>query len=225
MKRLVSFGFALSPWQTVDYVERPSIGKFEGDRFDPRKWRPQTPTAAYMELRDDDGFWTAQRVAAFSDEMIRAIVHTGQFSDATSEQLLGDIMIKRRDKILASYLPAVNPIVAPKLENDRLTFDNAAVAAHVAKPPASYHAVWLHFDNATGETRPIGETTSTTASIAAPAGLPTGANSYVAVNVSADSAEHAAWRKPVQMYFRRIASGWQLVGLERQAEVDHAIPR
>ena len=72
MKRLVSFGFALSPWQTVDYVERPSIGKFEGDRFDPRKWRPQTPTAAYMELRDDDGFWAAQRVAAFSDEMIRA---------------------------------------------------------------------------------------------------------------------------------------------------------
>ena len=36
MKRLASFGFALSPWQTVDYVEGPSIGKFEGDRFDPR---------------------------------------------------------------------------------------------------------------------------------------------------------------------------------------------
>ena len=31
-KRLFSFGFALSPWQTVDYVEYPSIGKFEGDR-------------------------------------------------------------------------------------------------------------------------------------------------------------------------------------------------
>ena len=46
-KRLFSFGFALSPWQTVDYVEYPSIGKFEGDRFDPRKWRPQTPTTAY----------------------------------------------------------------------------------------------------------------------------------------------------------------------------------
>ena len=30
--------------------------------FDPRKWRPQTPTTAYMELRDDDAFWAARRV-------------------------------------------------------------------------------------------------------------------------------------------------------------------
>ena len=44
MKRLFSFGFALSPWQTVPYKEYPSIGKFEGDRFDPRRWQPQTMT-------------------------------------------------------------------------------------------------------------------------------------------------------------------------------------
>ena len=225
MKRLASFGFALSPWQTVDYVEGPSIGKFEGDRFDPREWRPQTPTAAYMELRDDDAFWAARRVAAFSDEMIRAIVHTGQFSAAAAEKAIADIVIKRRDKILAAYLPAVNPIVGLTLENDRLTFENAAVAAHVAQPPASYRATWAAFDNATGETRPIGETTGTTDTITAPAGLPSGANSFIAVNVAAESPEHAAWRKPVQAYFRRTASGWQLVGLERQPDVDHAIPR
>jgi hypothetical protein len=140
LKRVASFGFALSRWQTADYVERPSIGKFEGDRFDPRKWRPQTPTTAYMELRNDDAFWAAQRVAAFTDEMIRAIVHTGEFSDPVAEKALGDIMIKRRDKILATYLPAVNPIVSPRLENGRLTFDNAAVAAGVAKPPDTYRA-------------------------------------------------------------------------------------
>src|SRR4029453_6239882 len=105
-KRLFSFGFALSPWQTVKYVEAPSIGKFEGDRFDPRTWRPQTPTTAYLELRPDDAFWAARRIAAFSDEMIRAIVHTGAFGDGAAEQAIGDIMIKRRDKIVRTYLPA-----------------------------------------------------------------------------------------------------------------------
>ena len=76
-KRFFTLGFGLSPWQTVDYVEYPSVGKFEGKVFDPRTWRPQTPTTAYMELRDDDAFWAARRIAAFTDEMIRAAVHTG----------------------------------------------------------------------------------------------------------------------------------------------------
>jgi hypothetical protein len=71
-KRFFTLGFGLSPWQTVKYDEIPSIGKFEGDVWDPRKWRPQTPTDAYMELRDDDAFWAALRVAAFTDELIRA---------------------------------------------------------------------------------------------------------------------------------------------------------
>lgn len=218
-KRLFSFGFALSPWQTVDYVERPSIGKFEGDRFDPREWRPQTPTAVYTEMRDDDAFWAAQRVGKFTDEMIRAIVHTGEFSDPASEKAIADIMIKRRDKILAAYLPAVNPIVAPKLENNRLTFENAAVAAHVAKEPASYRASWFQFDNATGNTRPLTETTSTTTTIDAPAGLPTAADTFVGADISADSKEHEAWRKPVRVYFRRSGNAWQLVGLERMPDV------
>ncbi len=218
LKRLASFGFALSPWQTVNYVERPSIGKFEGERFDPRKWRPQTPTTAYMELQDDDAFWAAQRVAAFTDEMIRAIIHTGEFSDPVAEKALGDIMIRRRDKILATYLPAVNPIVSPRLENGRLTFGNAAVAAGVAKPPEIYRAAWFEFDNATGNTRPLSETRSSTTTIEAAGGLPTAAGSFVAVDIAADSKENAAWRRPVRAYFRRDADGWKLVGLERRPD-------
>ena len=214
-KRLASFGFALSPWQTVNYTERPSIGKFEGDRFDPRTWRPQTPTTAYMEMRDDDAFWAAQRVGAFTDEMIGAMIHTGEFSDPAAERALVDIMIKRRNKILATYLPAVNPIVTPRLENNRLTFGNAAVRAGVAQPPELYRASWFQFDNATGEARPLSETTSTTSTIEAPPGLPTGAHSFVAVEISADAKEHEAWRKPIRTYFRRGADGWTLVGLER----------
>ena len=44
LKRLYSFGFALSPWQTAHYTEYPSIGRFEADTFDPRTWKPHTPT-------------------------------------------------------------------------------------------------------------------------------------------------------------------------------------
>jgi hypothetical protein len=218
-KRLFSLGFALSPWQTIDYVEYPSIGKFEGDRFDPRLWRPQTPTTAYLELRDDDAFWAARRVAAFTDELIRAAVHTGEYSDPMAEKYLGDVLIKRRDKIKSIYLTAVNPIVAPRLDaTGRLTFDNAAVAAGVASGPATYRAAWFRFDNATGETQPLSQTQSETTTIEAPAGLPATPGSFVAADLSVESEGHPTWRRPIRTYFRRGAAGWTLVGLERLPE-------
>ena len=215
-RRLFSFGFALSPWQTVDYVEYPSVGKFEGDRFDPRLWRPQTPTTAYMELRDDDAFWAARRIASFSDELIRAAVHTGEFSDPNAEKYLADVLIKRRDKIAAIYLNGINPVVSPRLDaNGRLTFENAAVAAGVASGPATYRASWSRFDNATGATQAISETQSQTTTIDAPANLPTAPGSFVAVDISVDSAGHPAWQRPIRTHFRRGSDGWTLVGLQR----------
>ena len=76
LKRLVSLGFYLEPWQTARYTEYPSIGRFEGDAFDPLTWKPHAPTAAFLRARSDDMFWAARRVAAFSDDLIRAIVAT-----------------------------------------------------------------------------------------------------------------------------------------------------
>ena len=217
-KRLASFGFALSPWQTVKYSEGPEIGKFEGDRFDPRKWRGHTPNAAIIEMRDDDAFWAARRVAAFSNDMIRAIVHTGELSDPAAEKAIADIMIKRRDKIVQTYLPAVNPIIAPRLENNRLSFENAAVTADVAKAPAGYRASWFLFDNTTGESRPLSDTTSVTTAIDAPRGLPTAVDSFIKIEIAADGSEHDAWRRPIHTYFRLASDGWKLVGLERMPD-------
>ncbi len=54
-----------------------------------------------------------------------------------------------------------------------LTFGNAAVDHRRADAPASYRATWSTFGNATGQTRPLGETTSGRSPMQAPAGLPT----------------------------------------------------
>jgi hypothetical protein len=215
-KRLFTLGFGLSPWQTADYIEYPSVGKFEGKVFDPRRWRPQTPTTAYMELRDDDAFWAARRVAAFTDEMIRAVVHTGEFSDPAAEKYLADVLIQRREKIKSVYLTAVNPIVNPALDAKGLTVENAAVTGGVAQGTTSYRASWMTFDNATGATKPLSETTSATTTIAAPADLPAGG--FVAVDIAADNAAYPTWKQPVRAFFRRDGGSWKLVGLERMPD-------
>ena len=106
---------AFSPWQTADYEEYPSIGRFEGDAFDPETWKPRAPTAAYYEMRDDDAFWAARRVMAFSDDLIRAVrARPGSSATRRRKQYLADVLIKRRDKIGRAYLPAINPIVNPR---------------------------------------------------------------------------------------------------------------
>ncbi len=215
-RRLVTFGFALSPWQTIPYKEYPSIGRFEGDHFDPTTWKPHTPTIAYLEMRADDAFWGAQRVMAFSDDLIRAAVHTGQYSDPEAEAYLVSVLIKRRDAIGRAYLPAINPVVNPRLDDaGALTFENAAVTAAVAKPPTQYRAVWSRFDNATGTTTPIGETQSAGVSMSAPGEVKGIANGFIQIDISADSADHPSWRQPIRTHFRRTSAGWKLVGLQR----------
>jgi hypothetical protein len=215
-KRLFTLGAGLSPWQTVNYKEFPSVGKFEGKVFDPREWRPQTPTTAYMELRDDDAFWAAQRVAAFTDDMIRAIVHVGEISDPVAEKYLADVLIERRDKIKSIYLTAINPIVKPRLDAKGLSFDNAAVSGGVASGPVTYRASWMVFDNATGATKPLSETTSATTTIAPPAGIPL--SGFIAVDIAAESAAHLTWKQPVRAVFRQDSGGWKLVGFERMPD-------
>src|SRR5207237_3010537 len=158
-RRMATLGFALKPWQTMRVTQYSSIGRFEGQRFDPTTWKPHTPTTAYMEMREDDAFWAARRVMAFSDDLIRTAVQAGQFSDAAAEQHLAAVLIPLRDQIARACLPKLNPIVNPRLSaNGSLTFENAAVEARVAEHAPAYHATWFQFDNATGQTRPLGAT-------------------------------------------------------------------
>jgi hypothetical protein len=193
-----------------------AVGRFEGDRFDPETWKPRVPTAAYLEMRDDDAFWAALRVMAFSDDMLRAIVKTGQFSDPRAEQLLAEVLIKRRDKIGRAYLTKINPVIEPALDaTGVLTFDNAAARHGFAPEPEGYAAVWYRFDNATGASTRLADTASRGETMPGPPGLPNSPGAFVRIALSASSKAHPSWSTPVDLYFRRTAGGWTLVGLER----------
>src|SRR5262245_50775574 len=217
-KRFMRLGFVFEPWQTATYKENPAIGRFEGDLFEPDGWRPRVPTAAFMRARADDNFWAARRVAAFTDDMIRTVVGTGRYSEPDAAGLLADVLIKRRNKIAAAYLPAVNPLVDFTLSvTGVLSFRNAAQDAGVGTAPAGgYRATWAEFDNTTEQSRSLGPaTTSQTTTLTAPGPLPSGA-ALVRVDVAAVDPARTEWTRPVIVYFRRMTDGYTLVGLERQ---------
>ena len=220
VKRLLTFGFYLSPWQTVDYDEHPEMGRFEGDEFEPEDWKPRVPVAALRHVRPDDALWAALRVMAFTDDQIRAAVKTGNFIDPAAEKLLGDILIKRRDKIGRVYYSRVNPLVRFELTDTGLAFENPAVKARLSEAPRQgYQATWYRFNNGTGAADQIGSPTTTSQErLQAPADLPRDANSYVKVSIRAVDPPHAPWARPVDVYFRRAGNAWQLVGVERLAK-------
>jgi hypothetical protein len=215
-KRLLTWGLALSPWQTAAYEIHPAVGRFEGQAFEPDTWKPRAPTAAYLEMRDDDAFWAALRVMAFTDEIIRAVVKTGHLGDERAEEHLARVLMARRDKIGRTYLTRLTPIVSPAIDAGHvLTFENAAVRHGFAPAPQEYVARWFLFDNATGSSKPIGETKGPDPRLVAPAGLPALDGTYIRVDVLAAHRDHPRWNEPVHMFFERAAGGWRLVGLER----------
>jgi hypothetical protein len=219
-RRLVSFGFAIPRWATVPYQEVPGIGPFEGDVFDPRTWRSRSPVYALLHMRADDAFWAARRVMAFSDDMITTMTAEGRYSDPKAAPFLAEILIKRRNKIGAVYYREVLPLVDFALStNGELTFANAAVTAGLDQVPAQgYTLTWRRFDNATGTaTATLGDSRATDTRATAPVALPSETGEYVQVDIAAVGAPHPAWSKPVVVHFRREASGWKLVGVDRGA--------
>jgi hypothetical protein len=218
VKRLVTMGLFISPWQTVDYEEHPEVGKFEGRQFDPMTWKPRVPVAALRHVRHDDALWAALRVMAFSDEQIRAAVSVGDFTDPAAAKLLGDVLIQRRHRIGQVYFAAINPLTGFVLTDaGGLDFENPAVRAGFAKAPEKgYEISWFRFNNATGQSDSQGPpTTSIAGPFPPPAALPRVDDAFVRVSIRAIEPDHAAWRVPVEVYFRRSGENWTLVGVER----------
>jgi len=216
LRTLATFGLYVRPWIRVDYWEgAKSVGRFEGDFFDPIKWRPEYPNPAFDNMRADDAFWAARLVARFSDQAIQAVVAKARYSEPGAADHIAATLIKRRDKVLRAWLTGVNPLAEPRMTADGvMTFENAAVAAGVAAAPTEYVLTWSAFDNATGTN--VGDPTEMrVAEPRAQAPRRILDREFVTVAVRTLHPGYPAWQLPVTFTFRRTATGWHAVGLER----------
>ena len=221
LKTLATFGLYVRPWILVDYwQDARSVGRFEGDFFEPVPWRPEYPNPAFDNLRADDAFWAARLVARFPDDVLRAVVAKARYGEPGAADHITATLIKRRDKVVRTWLTGVNPVTEPTLSEDGVvTFQNAAVEAGVASPLASYLLRWSRTDNATGSTvgTPVERTvTATGAQVRDQAPEPVlSGSSFVQVSVETRHPDFPRWTDPVILTFRRAGRGWQHVGLDR----------
>jgi len=216
--RMATLGLYDRHWIHIRYPEYPSIGRIEGDHFEPEKWKPEYPNPAFVNCLPEDAYWGAKIVMSFTDEEIRKIVETGKLSDKWAEEYLVQVIIKRRDKIGKYWLNQVNALDHFEVDGNRLRFEDLGVKNGVAKPPAAYAATWFRYDNEKDRKIPLRVTQEVTASpLAVPeeaAAAPVGR--YFTAQVRRKVEGSTAIPKAVHVYLRREAAGVKIVGIERE---------
>jgi hypothetical protein len=223
-KGLFSFGFYTRDWTKVKYPASPALGNIEADFFEPEKWKTEYPQPAFDQMDAADAFWAASISSRFTNPMIKAIVDTGKLSNPDDAKFLTDVIIKRRDKVVAYWIGQTNPLdrfaVSHTSSGSELTFDNAAIRLGVADSKSTYTARWLEFDNTTGTARPVGDDidlSHSRAVIPDAAWGPAEAAGcrYAMVSIKTIDASHPNWANPVLVTVRERRGALEVVGIER----------
>jgi hypothetical protein len=149
-----SLGTYAPKWQRAKYPKIPAVGRFEYEVFDPAEWVGDYPSAAFRDENPADRAWAARKVAAFTEEEIRAMVSTGEYSDPKAEAWVAKCLIERRKKIVDSFLTGTAALDGFAARDGRLEW---TYAGRMATVPAIR---WSVYDNRTGERKMLAGETS-----------------------------------------------------------------
>jgi hypothetical protein len=144
--QFLSLGLYVPRWMRADYPDIGEAGRFDYETFDPERWKNNYPNPAFDRRLPDDTFWAARKVMAFTDDDIRRIVATGQYSDPRAAAWIARCLIARRDKIGRAFFDDVLPLDNFRVEEGRLRFDDLGVKYGLT-PSGNYSVQWFVFDN------------------------------------------------------------------------------
>ncbi len=200
VKQAVTFGFYLPRWTRSNFHPTRQGGRFDYEAFDPEQWKSNYPIPAFLNRLPDDEFWAAKRVMQFTDEEIRAIVHTGDFSDEDAEEWLVKCLIERRDRIGRTFFAKVLPLDNFRIESGRLAFDDLGVR-HGVNGEQDYDVSWFAFDNQAEQRTPLN---------GSGVEIPASSSEYVGAEIKANDPA-----KCVTVYLRRQGDNYRVVGLDQ----------
>lgn len=152
--QFATLGLAVPEWARAKYPDLPSVGRLEYEKFDPLRWKAEYMNPAFSNRLPDDEFWMAKQVAAFTDEELRAIVQTGQYSDQKAADWILKCLIERRDKIKRAFLARVLPLDRFRVDNGSVVFEDLG-ALHGVRKPGGLKTSWARFDNKSGVSEPL----------------------------------------------------------------------
>ena len=206
LKDMFGFGLRSPAWERADYPDEKAIGRFESEVFDPEKWRANYPNAAHLSRLPDDEYWGAKQVMAFTNDDIRAIVETGQYSDKNVVDYMVKTLCERRDKIGRTYFAKVLSLDNFQATGGELRFDSLQTK-YGFQATRNYEVQWSRFDNETGA-----HTQLSNNSFRLPPELTSATNGqYYAATIQ----EAGRPNKKVIVYLRKNSGRTEVVGIDR----------
>jgi hypothetical protein len=196
--QFLSLGFYVPAWMRAHYPDLPEAGHLEYKTFDPENWKNNYPNPAFDLRTPGDTYWAAKKVMQFSDDAIRAIVNTAQYSDERAAEWVARCIIERRNKVGRAFLNDVLPLDHFAVGDGKLTFEDLAVH-YGFHDPRRYTVAWSAFDNATSQKSPIAG--AVTFDVPQSNG-----SAYLAADIHAEDP-----RKTVTVYLR----GREVIGIDR----------
>jgi hypothetical protein len=206
--QLISLGLRVPRYARVDYPDDPAVGNIDAESFDPDRWKTNYPNAAFENRLPGDEFWAAKQLMALTDEDIRAVVHTGEFSHPETEKQLLDILCRRRDKVGRVFFAKLLPLDNFRVENGSLRYDDLAVKYGMAEPQR-YSIKWAQWNNQSVQQSDAAATEGTEVLPPSAASLPAGA--YLVATVRGGQSGRF-----IRVFLCRREGSWTVVGLDRE---------
>jgi hypothetical protein len=195
--QFLSLGLYVPDWMRADYPHIREIGHLESETFDPEKWRNNYPNPAFDLRTPGDTYWAAKKAMSISDEAIRAMVGTGDYSYRDAVDWTARCLIERRNRIGRAFLNDVLPLDNFAVRGGKLVFEDLAVK-YGFHDRRTYAIQWSEFDNSANHSTPITGAMSMD--------LPRSRSEYLAADIHAEDPQ-----KCVTVYLR----GGTVVGIDR----------
>jgi hypothetical protein len=219
LRNVVGFGVWSPAWMRARYPRIRGVGQFEAETFDPPRWTTIERLAPFENRLPDDEFWGAKQVTAFTDDDIRALVSTGEYTDPAAAEWIARTLIARRDKIRRFYFssvagpigPALHrllPLDAFRIEDGRLAFDDLGGRYGLTGTAAAYTASWSRLVNDTGALVPL----EADDSLALPIEVARDPGGYYAARIRRAGEDS---ERQVTVYVRAGAGEHHVVGVDR----------
>ncbi len=145
-RNFAQFGIYTPKWMKATFPDLPAVGRFEAQTFEPAGWQGNYEPMPFRNRLPDDDFWAAKILMSLTDEDIRTVVKTGQYSDPRAEQWIADSLIERRDRIGRHYLTKLLPVDDFRIENHELKFTDLTLK-YGFEDPHQFQIFWSTFNN------------------------------------------------------------------------------